>query len=166
MLGRNAMVTKVVTEIGTGRILERRLRWTELPFAKLMGVRFPTVASTTFIGPLPANATETAVLTTPGLNLPIDNAQVLLFFMAVMTAGTSVTSHVFRIRRGTTTGGTLVGAAGWSQTIAAAAFGTSSGWYADSPGVAAEQQYTLTVVQTAATVAGTWTDGSLIAVVL
>lgn len=131
-----------------------------------MGVRFPSVASNTFVGPLPANATETVVLTTPPINEPIDNAQVLLYWMADITAGTAVTSHIFRIRRGTTTSGVLIGLGSWADTVVAGAFLLSSGAYADNPGVVAGQQYSLTVVQSAATGAGTWLDGALIAMVL
>jgi len=166
MIGKHTMTTKVVRDIETGRILSRRLRWTDGPWSRLMGVRFPTVATNTFIGPLPANATETVVLTTSPINEPIDNAQILLFYTADVTPGTSVTSHVFRIRRGTTTGGVLVNAVNFVTTVVAGARLASAGLYFDSPGVVAGQQYSLTVVQTAATVAGTWNDGCLLAMVL
>jgi hypothetical protein len=131
-----------------------------------MGVRFPSVFSTTFIGPLPANATETAILTTPPLSPSLDGAAIFLLWFAAMTAGTSVTAHVFRIRRGTTTGGALVGANPWTDTLAATNLKNSSGWYVDLPGAVGGQQYTLTVVQTAATVAGTFQDGALLAFML
>jgi len=42
-----------------------------------MGVRFPSVSSTTFIGPLPASAAETALITSPTLNLSLDNQVVM-----------------------------------------------------------------------------------------
>jgi hypothetical protein len=131
-----------------------------------MGVRFPSVASNTFIGPLPANANETAILTTPPINEPIDNAQVVLLWFASIFAGTSVTSHVFRIRRGVGVLGTVIQVGVWTDTLAATNTKNSSGWYFDFPGVVAGQQYTLTVVQTAATAAGTFVDGALIAMVL
>jgi hypothetical protein len=131
-----------------------------------MGVRFPSVATNTFVGPLPASAVETVVLTTPPINEPIDNAQVLLFWMANLTPGASTTSLVWRLRRGTTTAGVALGLTTWGFTTAAGNFVTNSGWYFDFPGVVAGQQYSLTVSQTADTVAGAWADGALIAMVL
>jgi hypothetical protein len=132
-----------------------------------MGVRFPSVASNTFIGPLPASNAETVVLTTPPINEPIDNAQIILMWVANILAGTATTSLVFHVRRGTTAVGTSVGVAGgWVVTLAAGQDGNSSGWYFDFPGIVAGQQYSLTVSQTAATGAGTWIDGALLAMVL
>lgn len=131
-----------------------------------MGVRFPSVATTTFIGPLPASAAETLVFTTPPINEPIDNAQVLLFWSCVITPGTSTTSLVYRVRRGTLVTSPLVNAAAWSFTTVAANLLFNSGWYPDNPGVVAGQQYSLTVVQTADTVAGAFVDGAMIAMVL
>jgi hypothetical protein len=131
-----------------------------------MGVRFPSVATTTFIGPLPASAAETLVFTTPPINEPVDNAQVLILWSAVITPGTSTTSLVFRVRRGTLVTSPLVNAAGWGFTTVAANLLFCSGWYPDNPGVVAGQQYSLTVVQTADTVAGAFVDGSMIAMVL
>jgi hypothetical protein len=131
-----------------------------------MGVRFPSVATNTFVGPLPASAVETVVLTTPPINEPIDNAQVLLFWMAAINPGTSTTALVYRLRRGTTIAGALVGVAGLQVSVAAGVPNLASGWYFDFPGVVAGQQYSLTVVQTADTVAGAFVDGCLIAMVL
>jgi len=158
--------TKVVSDILTGEILERRSYMHFGKIARAMGVRLATVFSTTFIGPLPANATETLVLTTGPISMALDNAQVILLWFACILAGTSVTSHVFRIRRGTTTAGAALNANPWQNAAIAAAQTTSSGVYVDSPGVVAGQQYSLTVVQTAATVAGTFEDGCLMAIVL
>lgn len=157
---------RVVTDIETGRILSRKGFDYLGPIARAMGVRFPSVASNTFIGPLPASAAETVCLTTPPINEPIDNAQVILLWSAGITPGTSTTSLVFRIRRGTTAAGTSIGLGTWSFTTVAANLTYVSGWYFDSPGVVANQQYSLTVVQTADTVAGVWVDGALLAMVL
>jgi hypothetical protein len=98
--------------------------------------------------------------------MALDNAQVVLLWQASLTPGTTTSSLVYRIRRGTTAAGTLVGAAPWSFTTVAANLTTLGGWYFDSPGVVAGQQYSLTVVQTADTVAGVWVDGALFAMVL
>lgn len=131
-----------------------------------MGVRFPTVTTNTFIGPLPASAVETLCLTTPGISEPIDNGQVILLWTASITPGTSTTSLVFRLRRGALVTSPLVNLTTFSFTTVAANLTTVSGWYFDSPGIVAGQQYSLTVVQTADTVAGTWVDGALLAMVL
>ena len=158
--------TKVVSDILTGEILERRSFEHFGKIARSMGVRLASVFSTTFIGPLPASAAETVCLTTGPIIEAVDNAAIILLWFAAITAGTSVTSHVFRVRRGTTTAGAQVGANPWSDTVAAAAFLATSGVYVDTPGVVAGQQYSLTVVQTAATVAGVFNDGCLLAMVL
>jgi hypothetical protein len=131
-----------------------------------MGVRFPSVQTNTFIGPFPANATETVVLTTPPLTLPLDSAVVLILWDFSALAGTSVTSFVLRIRRGATTAGTLVTTA---QHVTPAVAGTISGLggcYFDTPGAVAGQQYSLTCVQTAATGASTFNDAALLAFAL
>jgi hypothetical protein len=131
-----------------------------------MGVRFPSVASNTFVGPLPASAAETVVLTTPPINEPVDNAQVLFVWQATIITGTSQTAVRFGLRRGTTTAGPLLGTGQWIYAIAAALQGTYGGCYFDLPGIVAGQQYSLTYIQQGATVAGTWNDGCLIAMVL
>jgi len=131
-----------------------------------MGVRFPSVASSTFIGPLPASAAETIILTTPPISEPVDNALVNLFWCANILAGTGTTALVFRIRRGATLTGAVVGAGPWTHTLAAAASGILSWADFDGPGVVAGQQYTLTISQTGATGAGTFNDGTLVAMIL
>jgi hypothetical protein len=131
-----------------------------------MGVRFPSVASNTFIGPLPANATETVILTTPPINEPVDNAQVILLWFTSITAGTSTTSFQFKIRRGTTAAGAVILAGTCFVTVVAAQNYISSGCYFDFPGIVAGQQYSLTIIQGAATVGGTFLDGALMALVL
>lgn len=127
-----------------------------------MGVRFPSVASTTFIGPLPATAAETVILTSPLLNPTQDNAQVFILWACDILAGTGTTALVFRIRRGTTAAGALVNAAAWTHTLAAGNTAVLNGVYPDVPGAIAGQQYSLTVSQTGATAAGTFNDGSLL----
>jgi len=158
--------TKIVSDILTGEVLERRSFEHIGKIARAMGVRLASVFTTTFVGPLPATAAETVILTTGGLGLFADNAQVILLWFACILAGTSVTSHVFRIRRGTTTAGTAVNVNPWQNAAIAVAQTTSCGVYTDTPGVVAGQQYSLTVVQSAASVAGTFEDGCLLAIVL
>jgi hypothetical protein len=131
-----------------------------------MGVRFPSVATNTFVGPLPGTAAETVVLTTPPINEPIDNAQVLLFYAIDISPGATVASHVFRLRRGPLATSPLVNVVNFVTTVTTPARLESSGMYFDFPGIVAGQQYSLTVVQTAATGAGNFNDGVLIAMVL
>lgn len=128
-----------------------------------MGVRLGSVSSTTFVGPLPASAAETVILTSPPISLPIDNAQVLLSFFFVMSAGATVTAFTFRLRRGTTNAGALVSAATWNIDTTAGLRYMPSGCYVDSPGIVAGQQYSLTVVQFGASGAGVFQDGCLTA---
>ena len=65
-----------------------------------MGVRFPSVATTTSVGVLPATGAETVVATTPPLNIPLDFAQVLLFWWFVGNTGAGTVGLVASIRRG------------------------------------------------------------------
>ena len=158
--------TRVVSDILTGEILERRSFEHFGKIARAMGVRLPSVFSNAVIGPLPADSTETVICVTPPINEPIDNAQVILFWGVVMAAGASVTANQFRIRRGTTTTGTSIFNNPWFSTTTAAANLISSGAYADNPGVVAGQQYCLTVTQANATGAGAIGDVCLMAMVL
>lgn len=133
---------------------------------RMMGVRMASVFSTTFIGPLPANANETLVFTTGPLGLAVDNAAVLLFWTCSITAGTSTTGLAYRLRRGNLVTSPLVNVSSFLNTTAAGNTQVTSGVYADQPGVAAGVQYSLTVAQAADTVAGVFVDGCLMAIVL
>lgn len=128
-----------------------------------MGVRFPSVFTQVFIGPLPANATETVLCTTPPFSPPLDNAPIFFQWFCTILAGASVTGHTFRIRRGTTAAGAFIGAGAWVDTAAAAVQRNHSGNYVDTPGAVGGAQYSLTLVQTAATGAGTLTDVYMLA---
>lgn len=131
-----------------------------------MGVRFPSVQSSTFVGPLPASAAETIVCGVGPLNPSIDGAPVLIFWSMTYTPGTSNTAAIFTLRRGNTLAGVAFQLQPWQTPVTAGARVIASGWYPDSPGVVAEQVYILTIQQVAATVAGTLPDVSLIAMVL
>jgi hypothetical protein len=131
-----------------------------------MGVRFPSVATNTFIGPLPANANETVVFTTPPINEPIDNAQVLLFWDCAINPGTSTTNLSFRLRRGILATSPQITLGNRTIPAVPGTLISTGGCYFDLPGVVAGVQYSLTVIQTAATVAGVFNDGCLIAMVL
>ena len=131
-----------------------------------MGVRFPSVFTNTFIGPLPANANETIALTTPPLTLPLDGAAVFIWWMFSLIAGTGVVSIVYKVRRGTTLTGTDITSGGITQAIAAGAGGMHTGVLVDTPGAVAGQQYTLTLSQSGATVASAVGQATLLAYAL
>lgn len=131
-----------------------------------MGVRYPSQASNTFVGPLPASAAETIILTSPPLNISLDFSQIFIHWACNILAGTGTTALVFRLRRGATIGVTQVFAAVWTHTLAAGSTAVLSGSYFDTPGAVAGQQYSLTVSQTAATGAGTFNDGAILAFAL
>jgi|SRR6267154_6262283 len=123
-----------------------------------MGVRFPSVASNVFVGPLPANATETVICTTPPFTPPLDFSQIFIHWFFACAAGTGTTSLVYRLRRGTTIAGVLIGLNQWADVVSATFGIFNSGVYIDNPGAVSGQQYSLTVAQTAATGAATLPD--------
>ena len=131
-----------------------------------MGVRFPSVGSTVLSNALPASAAETVVCTVGPMLLPVDSAAVFLQFMFAANAGTNTTGFVARIRRGTSTGGTSIGANTWSQAVTAGSQGVVSGCYVDTPGVVGQLFYVLTIIQTGATAAGSGPDVALLAFAL
>src|SRR5260370_39032327 len=127
-----------------------------------MGVRFPSVSSNTIIGS-PAAAAETIIATSPALTIPLDFAQVLLFWFILLTIGTAGNAVTLRLRRGTGVTGAVVNIGGGATTAVATNVVALSGSYADTPGAVAAQQYTLTAQIAAATAVSTVTDVSLIA---
>lgn len=131
-----------------------------------MGVRFPSVQSNIFVGPLPANANETVVLTTPPLTISLDFSTVLLVWFFCYLAGTANTAALFNVRRGTTISGALVNVAPLTAPATAGAQSAYAACYFDVPGAVAGQQYSLTVQQFAATTAGQFKDGALLAFAL
>src|SRR2546423_5725345 len=130
-----------------------------------MGVRFPSVASTAILNSPIITTAETVIVTTPALNLPFDGAQVLLFIYCVITLTAGTSAFTPRLRRGTTTGGTLINVAQAITVTASTTFEYSS-WYPDSPGVVAEQQWSLTMTMTAAGANSTVQDVALVAMCL
>src|SRR5229473_2284251 len=109
-----------------------------------MGVRFPSVATTTVLGVSIAGG-ETVMCTTPPLNIPLDFAQVLLFWYCILLSNTTGTTVTWRLRRGTTTAGALINVPQTNPTGAAVQL-MFSGCYIDTPGAVAAQQYSLTCV--------------------
>lgn len=122
-----------------------------------MGVRFPSVSSGTLQNPLPANATETVVALTPPLTITLDFAQIFIFWLFNITAGTGTTAVAFRVRRGNTVAGLLVSGVD-AHTLAAGNQANVIGFTVDTPGAVAGQQYCLTLLQTGATGAGVAND--------
>lgn len=106
------------------------------------------------------NTTESVVATLPGVPLPAEPGGLLLSHVIIdgflnITTGTLVTAVTIRVRRGTTTGGTLVGQA-MVHTIGASV-SASIPFSADDPISQATpptvpgQQYVITAQQTAGT---------------
>ena len=129
--------------------------------ATTITVPFQYAASNAFVGPLPANANETVVLTTPLMNIPAGSI-LGIYWMFSYTPGTSNTSAKFNIRQGATASGALVNNGTLQGPVTAAVNALFSGMYYDTLAPANGIQYSLTIQQIAATGAGTFLDGCLI----
>lgn len=129
-----------------------------------MGVRMASVFSNAIVGS-PALAAETIICTTGAINLAVDNAQVLLVAFVEMTIGTSGVLLTLRLRRGSALTSTLVNV-GNGATVAATNVVRHSMCYADSPGVVAGVQYSLTAQVGSGAAASTVSDVGLLAFVL
>ena len=130
-----------------------------------MGVRFPSAASNTLLAAnVPING-HVIVCTTPPINLPIDAAMVLLFWYIVHTVGATAATTQYLLRRGATVASPAVNV---QQPITAVAGNIveASGWYFDSPGMIAEQQYSLDCIDVGSTGLGAIQDACIIAFVL
>lgn len=99
-------------------------------------------------------ATETVVLTLSDVNTPGPGATVNLYGVVNITTGTSSTDVVVRVRRGTTTGGTLIGTATTDTTTAADDY-TIPFAVTDTPSDEANASYVVTVTETGAAADGT-----------
>jgi hypothetical protein len=131
-----------------------------------MGVRWASQVTTTIVNATLVTTAETVVATTGPINLLIDAALVALYWLVFVTTGAGTGQLTYRIRRGTTTAGTLVNALAWQDAAAASTAYVRGGCYVDSPGSVAEQVYSLTMQQTGATGNGTVGDIFLAAMVL
>lgn len=130
-----------------------------------MGVRWSTSFTTTIVNATIVTTAETIIATTAPINLTQDGALVLLLWSTNILAGTGVTNMQYLLRRGTLVTSPLINAnVNEAQTAAVAA--ARGGSYPDSPGIVAEQQYTLTVIQLGATGNGTVRDVFLAAIVM
>lgn len=130
-----------------------------------MGVRYPSVQSNTLVNASVGINTETVVVTSPPLNIPLDFATVFLVWFMLHTVGTTAVTTQYRLRRGTAITGALINV---SQAITAVAGNIilGSGCYFDVPGAVAGQQYSLTCIDPASTVAGAIQDACLLAFAL
>ena len=129
-----------------------------------MGVHQPSSSSNTLLNQPIVTTAETVVLTSPSLNPSLDNALVLIFWEVVFTLTAGTTAITARLRRGTTTGGTLINVA-QAVTVTASTTVRMAGCYFDTPGVVASQQWSLTLQATAAAANTTVNDGSITALV-
>ena len=105
---------------------------------------------------------EIVVATLAGVSAQGPQCSVALRGWVQLTAGTNTTAVTLRIRRGTTTGGTLVGEA--NAVAGGVTAGATSGLdieTTDSPGEVASQSYVLTVQQTGASADGSALQGCL-----
>lgn len=130
-----------------------------------MGVRCGSLATSVLANALPANGVETIVFQLPPMVLATDGAQVILGFSFMYTPGTGTTSHSFRLRRGNSLSSPSLGYGAWASGCSAGYGQIMSGTYFDQP-TAGEPQYCLTLLTTGTSVAGTFTDGCLLAFVL
>ena len=111
-------------------------------------------------GTVPATSAETVAIILPGnVSVPVGTL-IVLEAVATWTAGSSTTAIVARIRRGTTTAGTLVGQA-FTNPATASAANTIAAQCADTPGEVAGQQYCLTLQQTSGAANGSALFASL-----
>lgn len=113
-----------------------------------------------------ALATEVEVLQLDGITTGAEGRRVHLHGFVQVTTGTGATGLTLRIRRGTGTGGVLVGEANVVQVEAVA--GSTEDHditVLDTPGELAGESYVLTVQQAAATADGTALAMSLTAII-
>ena len=123
----------------------------------LMGVRFPSVASSIFIAAPPASGAETVAVTTPPLTLPLDFAQVLLWWYVELVVGAGTTNCTQKLRRGASTASLLI-ITGAALTVTAGNTVGFTGLFVDNPGAVAGVQYSIAFLGTGTT--GAWAQGS------
>lgn len=109
-----------------------------------------------------SGATELATVELSGIQVPQGNALVLILGAINLTPPGSTSSVRLRIKQGIGTGGTAVGDTGLATNgPAASAIGFASVMATDALGNVANASYTLTVVCTAGSGAGTVNTGAL-----
>ena len=130
-----------------------------------MGVDLPSVSTTTLLTSVLGQNVETAAIQSPPINLPLDNAQILIFWYLIVTTGGSTTQLGTRLRRGTGLTGTVVNIIDNTQVTAGNNI-RLAGCYSDTPGIVAGQVYTLSVQSVGAAAAGAFIDGCMTLMVL
>jgi hypothetical protein len=103
---------------------------------------------------------ETAAVTSPPVTPSTDGGEITITGVVNITTGTGTTAVTVRVRRGNGVSGALVGET-MPHTLAAAASADIAFQVTDTPGAVAGQQYTATVVQTAASGNGTVNNASI-----
>ncbi len=130
-----------------------------------MGVRIATAFSNSLLTATVVTTAETAIITTPPINLTQDGALVLISYELMLTIGTGGTQFNTIIRRGSGLAGPVVTTA----TFLPATAGTNGRWtglWQDNPGLVAEFQWTMTVSVTAATGNSTILEAAMVCAVL
>lgn len=136
-----------------------------VPTHNTSGVRLAAAASSVVLASPPASTAETAIVTTPTLSPPLDNAAVLIQWYWQGVWGTGTTAVNVNLRRGSGTAGTLINNGGGITVTAGNQF-IISGCYVDTPGAVAGMQYTLTLTGQGTTGAGSSVEGCMMAFVL
>lgn len=125
---------------------------------------FNTVAYATVTADVTLTTTaETVIVTSTDLSSIRDDTEVIVIAWAQLTTGTNTTAVTPRIRRGSTTGGTLIGEAN-AVTLGAAA-GSTEQFYAiavERIAGATRTPYSLTLQQTAASANGSALQGGIV----
>lgn len=93
-------------------------------------------------------AAETVVCITPPLSISLPNQPVLLYWYVMFGGGATITAILFRLRRGTTTGGVFINSTSQADQTATGTNSIRSGVYVDVPGEIAGVQYCLTMTCT------------------
>lgn len=130
-----------------------------------MGVRWPTATTTTLVTGTIVTTAETVILTTPPLTLPLDFAQVMIFWYHLLLVGTGGVTATVNLRRGTAVSSTLINIS-QGVTVAAGNRVVLAGCYIDTPGAVGGQQYSTTITVGSATANSTVNDGALLAFAL
>lgn len=130
-----------------------------------MGVRYPSVSVITNVGVLASNGAETIIMTTPPLTIPLDAAQVFLYWYFLGNDGNGTTSLNVRIRRGAALTSPLINTGNIFNTVSNTVVALS-GCYADTPGAVAGQQYSFTLQGGATIGVGSFLEGCLMAFAL
>lgn len=125
---------------------------------------FRSVAFNTFTANVTLTTTsETVIVSSGAATAPRESSTFIIIAWAQLTTGGSTTAVTPRIRRGTTTGGTLVGEAN-AENVKAAAGSTEPFWIMaiEDRASVAGQEYSLTLQQTGAAADGTALQGGIV----